>query len=468
MSVSIDRVIWNEFPSEIRGHILSYLDPKHLRKMTLAFKNAITEKDQYHKLVCSSFIGAKELDYLIKKNPNYTFSKEIKFEFQDSEISPEQFLLYIAIQKSGQIFETRFPQLMAINLSHRRYCEADINLFEHLQYAPQLKKLDLSAVQVMSEALKKVSKHCPNLVVLKLRRSTELEKSLELSFEGLTKLQFLTVQGCDDLQNLKLDPKLTSLKKLNMRFCFELKNVSFLENIKNIEKLYFPLCNYIPSNQFNHIASYANTLKKLDLTFCKVNDFALIAKCTQLIYLNLSNSQIKDVSQIDKMSFLQKLYLQGCSIKNCMPITYLDRLKSIGLPKKFDRTVTEIPSSWDKIEKIYIGPLSWKPENYRYFSQCKNLKHITIDSVFDLCCRFINDPKFLNRKKYQFNLSFLHEFKKHQFLKTIIFKLPKDDIDRAEIFKILPQLHSISIGSEEPNKRFPQICENPLFSKKPD
>ena len=127
-------------------------------------------------------------------------------------------------------------------------------------------------------------------------------------------------------------------KKIYQIYCKQVKNLK-ITSLYN-KKIYKNCCNRVKNLKINEEADIPNlqlffdkykTIINLDLSYCKnIKNFTPISKLETLECLDISNTNISDISFLVKNKNIRKLNLKGCDkIKDFNPITNIEALECL-------------------------------------------------------------------------------------------------------------------------------------------
>ena len=119
---------------------------------------------------------------------------------------------------------------------------------------------------------------------------------------------------------------LESLKKLDLRYC-SVNDISILVNLPNLSSL----CLY--STEISDISVMPNLtlMSELDLSCTKVSDISALSKMTSLVELDLSRTNVSNISALANLSSLSKLDLSETNVRDISALSGLTDLKALNL-----------------------------------------------------------------------------------------------------------------------------------------
>ncbi|XP_031102698.1 disease resistance protein TAO1-like isoform X2 [Ipomoea triloba] len=281
----------------------------------------------------------------------------------------------------------------------------------------------------------------PNLKILRLSIYEKLEE-IRPSFENLTELEELCIDGCSTLEKFPninkemksityLDPKnccslletpnfamMPNLKQLRLSEWEKLKEIhpSF-ENLTELEELCIDGCSTL--EKLPNINKEMKSITHLELENCcsllKTQNFAMM---TNLKQLRLSKCEkLKEIHpSFENLTELEKLYIDGCSTLEKLPninkemksITHLElenccsllKTPNFAMMTNFKQLrlskcekLKEIHPSFEnltELEKLYINGCSTLEKLPNINKEMKSIKHLELEN----CCSLLETPNF--------------------------------------------------------------------------
>ncbi len=103
-------------------------------------------------------------------------------------------------------------------------------------------------------------------------------------------------------------------------------------------------------------------LEELILDSTQVSDMTPLANLANLEYLNLRNTQVRDVSSLIKLKNLKTLHLAGTPVNNVEPLTALPNIKKLFLNRTQIKDVTSLAEfkglEWLHLSKTQVSDIS--------------------------------------------------------------------------------------------------------------
>ena len=172
------------------------------------------------------------------------------------------------------------------------------------------------------------------LRVIKLKLCTTPVKSYkEIEEINITNKNFLgNVLNID----LKEIVKLEKLKSLSLKF-FEITDdvIDSINSLENLYKIEFYMCDFKTNKNLN------NNIKNITIYSCKNFKIDILKDSTNLESLELTNSGLVDINEIQKYTNLEVLKIRDCSLISLPKISTLQNLEylyinNIDVPYEFD------------------------------------------------------------------------------------------------------------------------------------
>ena len=128
--------------------------------------------------------------------------------------------------------------------------------------------------------------------------------------------------------NIKFD-KYKNLIELDLSECRYIKDYSFISKLEKLENLNL---SYTNISDISFLEQNKN-IKEIDLSGCKnIKDYSFISKLEKLENLFLSDSNISDISFLEQNKNIKVLDLSGCeNIKDYSFISKLEKLENLNL-----------------------------------------------------------------------------------------------------------------------------------------
>ena len=155
----------------------------------------------------------------------------------------------------------------------------------------------------------------------------------------------------DELLNFK---NLKNLSIVNSRI--SLQDIMILINLEQIEDITFNHCFFEKDAQ--NALNYIKKLKKLSLKNCFLNDYSRMFNEMDLISLEIIfpyNEQVIEIDDLKNMVNLQYLTLEGCNIQNETNFKKLQKLEQLYLISTEVRELSFI-NEMANLNKIYLSP----------------------------------------------------------------------------------------------------------------
>lgn len=169
----------------------------------------------------------------------------------------------------------------------------------------------------------------PHLVGIDIR-------SIDLSFSGVDdiaplaacrKLRNLNLHGCEDIADISPLAMCTSLEVLDLGYLYKLKDVNALSHCRSLHTLVAEECLSLKT-----ISALRENVKlhTLNLHHCQdVDDFFV---CAGVQTLDLSSTNVADLSQLAQFNFLEDLSLNCCeNIVDVRPLAMCKNLRVVSL-----------------------------------------------------------------------------------------------------------------------------------------
>lgn len=94
----------------------------------------------------------------------------------------------------------------------------------------------------------------------------------------------------------------------------------------------------------------------IEIPELNIEDISILAKCKDLVFINLTGNSVKDISPLSELRSLKTLYLGGNKINDISPLVYLKKLELL---------------------TIWTNPI----EDFSYLKQLKSLKELYCQSI---------------------------------------------------------------------------------------
>ena len=191
-------------------------------------------------------------------------------------------------------------------------------------------------------------------------------------------------------------------KKIYKRYCDQIKKLKVKEGIEE---------SIISNIKFD---KYENLIE-LDLGGCKnFKDSSIISNLVKLENLNLSDTNISDISFLEKNKNIKVLNLANCShIKDYLFISHLEKLENLNL---HNSKISDI-SFLEKNKNIKVLNLK-NCTNIKDFSFISNLEKLEILNLYDST---ISDISFLEKNKNmkKLDLTGCRNIKNYSFISNL-------------------------------------------------
>jgi len=266
---------------------------------------------------------------VVFENPQIEDLIRDTLENPNGEISQRQLLTIVKLNASGRNLTSltgieKISNLVELDLSNNRI--GDLTPLEKLK---NLKKLNLRNNDLTDlSPLAQIT----SLTNLNIQSNTKI-RSIE-PLKGLAELKKLIMADVPIGQEIHILENLRNLTHLNMRSCgvtdldpiSHLKNLDYLNlhsnpeissitPLKQLTNLHTLILANIPIGDSIETLAYLHQLKYLNLRNTNLADISVLARLTNLEYLNLhSNSNIQSIEPVRKMTGIQTLILENVPI----------------------------------------------------------------------------------------------------------------------------------------------------------
>jgi hypothetical protein len=208
-----------------------------------------------------------------------------------------------------------------LGLTELRGREADIDDLTGLEYAHNLRELDLAYNKITDlSPLSGLS----NLTYLDLNHNT-VESLSALS--GLTGLEYLNMH-VNELTDVSALSSLVNLRTLSIRHN-RVSDLPPLSGLSDLEEL------DARGNKISDLSplSGLDGLERLILAQNELSDISPLSGLTGLLSLNLEYNQISDISALSSLTHLRELTLLGNTVSDLSPLLALTSLRELNLER---------------------------------------------------------------------------------------------------------------------------------------
>jgi hypothetical protein len=130
--------------------------------------------------------------------------------------------------------------------------------------------------------------------------------------------------------------------------------------------------NYQGTNKVPEFGSLSklNDLKMIDLSFTEISDLTPLSEFKSVTYLDLDHTKITDVSPLTKMHNLKMLFLNGTNIEDFTPIGDISALETLEVG---DTTIRDLSAfkKLPKLKTVYIYNTLVSPKQAKHFERIK-------------------------------------------------------------------------------------------------
>ena len=133
----------------------------------------------------------------------------------------------------------------------------------------------------------------------------------------------------DDLLNYSVIKGLTGLETLiikNNNFGTKKHDIDFIENLKNISVLKLKL----KADDYSSI-KHLDKLKELDLSFTDVNDITWVGDLSELEVLDITHTDVRDISILANLKRLTALNIADTKVNDIRPLYSLTNLSFLNV-----------------------------------------------------------------------------------------------------------------------------------------
>ena len=138
----------------------------------------------------------------------------------------------------------------------------------------------------------------------------------------------------NDINNIELGiidiREISNIESIDRLFLSNsmLINFDYIINAENLEYLYINNCKFdFPIDCISELKN----LKRLNITFCNIDDISFLGHMKTLEIIFLDNNKINDISIFEKLSNLQVLSLMYNEVTDITPLKQLEKLLYLNL-----------------------------------------------------------------------------------------------------------------------------------------
>jgi hypothetical protein len=200
--------------------------------------------------------------------------------------------------------------------------DAAVPDFTPLRALRKLTAFSLFATDIIDLGFVRELPQLRHLYLSNLEQVTDLSPLL-----AQTSLEHLSVNGCPALTELDALPPLVGLTYLSL--VGSSLECGLRDVVERAPKLRYLHVHHSPwVHDLGSLA--ALPLEHLGLWGCRgVTDFALLARLTQLTYLDLEDTNIRDLTPIVGLTKLETLWLRGCDVADLTPLKALHNMRHL-------------------------------------------------------------------------------------------------------------------------------------------
>jgi LPXTG-motif cell wall-anchored protein len=230
-------------------------------------------------------------------------------------------------------------------LSIDEFDSKTIDSLEGIQYAKQLKVLDLTTVYRHSITDISALSGLKELETLSITRSSISDIS---SLSGLTNLKHLNLEE-NEVTDISPLANLTNLESVDL-YSNSVSDISALANLTKLEDL------DINANSVSDIRvlSDKTNLTELSLGHNEITDISSLAKLTNLELLSITGNQVASISPLAGLHHIETLYIEDNKITDISPLANMDNLKVLFADSNYFSDISSI-SELDSIEQIEVS-----------------------------------------------------------------------------------------------------------------
>lgn len=134
-----------------------------------------------------------------------------------------------------------------------------------------------------------------------------------------------------DVESFEVLQGLKNLKTLELYDCPNLHNLASVLDEKQLDRLVLWVCPNTKNFSALRSERSLRSMKELTVAACSFSDTALLGRFEQLTHLDLSGTEVKDLTPFPNMKNLEWISLWGTRVSNISPLSRLEQLQYLDI-----------------------------------------------------------------------------------------------------------------------------------------
>lgn len=156
-----------------------------------------------------------------------------------------------------------------------------------------------------------------------------------------------------DVESFEVLQGLKNLKTLELYDCPNLHNLASVLDEKQLDRLVLWVCPNTKNFSALRSERSLRSMKELTVAACSFSDTALLGRFEQLTHLDLSGTEVKDLTPFPNMKNLEWISLYGTRVSNISPLSRLEHLQYLDISETQVRDLKPL-SGLTNLRNLYI------------------------------------------------------------------------------------------------------------------